>query len=743
VLAVCGFLLLAVGLVFAQTVRCQFLNFDDDKYVYENAQVSGGLAAAGIAWAFTHSHAANWHPLTWISLMLDCQVYGINAGGCHLTNVLLHAATAVLLFLVLWRMSGGFWPSAVVAAVFAVHPLRVESVAWVAERKDVLSGLFFVLTLGAYVSYARRPFSVARYLLIMVFLALGLMAKPILVTLPLVLLLLDYWPLGRMDSAADADNPALGRGRLRRLPLPARLALEKVPLLVLAAVSCAVTVWAQAEALVPIEYFPLWWRMENALVCYVAYLGQLFYPVGLVIVYPRPGLNLPHWWSLGAFLVLGGITAAVLLWRRTCPYLLVGWLWYLGMLVPVIGLIQIGTQAIADRYTYLPQIGLGIALAWAVADGCRSSRRRRWVCGVASMLLLAVLMGWAWRQASFWRDSETLWTRALACTSRNSIARNGLGATLLAQRRFDEAIPQFQQSVDITPDYFAAYANLGTALQSRGRINEAITQYRKALELKPNDANLHSSLATALARHGQVDEAIAQYQRALEIKPDYVETHGLLGDLFASRGNWDEAARHYLVVLHLNPRDVRGHVQLGKVLSRQGKSVAAEGYFREALQREPSSDEACSGLATALAQQGKSEESLRYYQESLRLRPDQPDSLNNLAWMRATHPDPRFRDGAQAVAAAERAVKLSRSEVHTVDTLAAAYAERGRFSEALATARKALDLATQQHDQPLADEVRGRIRLFEAGKPYVDNLRRWSLPLPASPGKDVNAPQAP
>ncbi len=363
-LAVCGLLLLAVGLVFAQTVRSGFINFDDGLYVYENSHVLQGLSLREIDWVFTRLHAGYWIPLTWISFMLDNQLYGLGAGGFHLTNVLLHAATVILLLLVLWRMTGDFWPSALAAAIFAVHPLRVESVAWVTERKDVLSGLFFVLALGAYVSYVRHQFSVARYLAIMLFLALGLMAKPILVTLPLVLLLLDCWPLGRFSSSSlrhpmppdgrqslDQTPPHCNGGdfpgranflaaALRRFPLLCQLVIEKLPLLLLVAIFCVVTLWTQADARAVNDTLPPGWRLGNALVSYVAYLGQFVYPLGLAVFYPHPRSNLPIGQVCAAVAALALISAVGVACRRRCPYMLMGWLWYLGMLVPVIGLVQ-------------------------------------------------------------------------------------------------------------------------------------------------------------------------------------------------------------------------------------------------------------------------------------------------------------------------------------------------------------------------------------------------------------------
>ena len=409
VVAICGLLLLMVAVVFGETLRYELVNYDDDKYVYQNPPVMRGLSVAGTVWAFTN-RAVYWGPLTWLSLMLDSQVYGANASGYHFSNVLLHAATAVMLFVVLLRMTGWTWASTLATMLFAIHPLRVESVAWVTERKDVLSGLLFVLTLAAYLGYVRRPSSLLRYLAVMILFALGLMAKASLVTLPVLLLLLDYWPLGRFggDTGRGTALPhctgrALGGGASSVGVIPWRLVIEKLPLLALVAGSCAATVWSQREALEPIDLHPWGWRIGNALMSYVGYLGQSFYPVGLAVVYPRPGphVPLPLGQVFAALLVLVAITAGAFVMRRRCPYLLVGWLWYLGMLLPMIGLVQFGAQTMADRFTYLPQIGLCIALAWSVADVCRVSHPRHWAGGLISALALLVLMGAAWRQTSF------------------------------------------------------------------------------------------------------------------------------------------------------------------------------------------------------------------------------------------------------------------------------------------------------------------------------------------------------
>ena len=487
--AVCALLLLAVALVFGQTVGHEFVNYDDDDYIYENSQVTRGLTSEGVGWAFTRSHSGNWHPLTWMSHMLDCECYGLRPGGHHLSNVLLHAATAILLFLALRQMTGRLWPSALVAVVFAVHPLRVESVAWVTERKDLLSGLFFMLTLAAYARYAGRPFSPARYLAVVVLFALGLMAKPMLVTLPFVLLLLDYWPLDRFDG-----SPRRGL----------RLIVEKIPLLLLAMASCMVTLQVQSMAFAEGRATPFSLRIANALLAYVTYLGQIFWPAGLSVLYPYPTQSLPMWKVAGASLVLAAITSSAMAGWRKRPYLLVGWLWYLGMLVPVIGLVQVGTQAMADRYTYLAQIGPYLVLVWGSESMCRGWTWRRWMCGAASALIVAGLIACAWRQATYWRNSETLWTHTLAHTAENFLAHNNFGVDLARQGRLDEAMAQYRSALEINPGYPEANVNLAGLLSRRGKDQEAIAYYERALRNVRERVEIHFTLGTVLRRQGRL-----------------------------------------------------------------------------------------------------------------------------------------------------------------------------------------------------------------------------------------------
>ena len=480
---VCLALAAITWFVFGQTLRHDFVSFDDHVYVYQNPQITQGLTEDGLIDAFTHTHARNWHPLTTISHMLDCQLYGLQAGWHHFTNVMLHTVAVLLLFLVLNQMTGAFWQSTFVASLFAIHPLHVESVAWVSERKDVLSAVFFMLTLGAYVRYVRKP-SIGRYLTAASFFALGLMSKPMLVTLPFVLLLLDYWPLGRIGGQKSEVG-----SRLRRL------ITEKVPLFVLSLLSCTATLFVQKQGPSAIDQLPFLWRLNNTFVSYVTYIWQMLWPMRLAVFYPHPNDRLPLVEVTVAITLLVGISLLVICLRRTKPYLVTGWFWYLGMLVPVIGLVQVGEQARADRYTYLPQIGLYILITWGVSDlvalimthksGSRSvtsepqlttrgSREARAdgsqgrgykpFCAAAAAAIIIALSCRAFVQTSYWKNSETLWNHALSVTTDNDMAHNSLGDLFLRRGELDSAISHFEIALEIRSRNAAAHYNFGGAL---------------------------------------------------------------------------------------------------------------------------------------------------------------------------------------------------------------------------------------------------------------------------------------
>jgi tetratricopeptide (TPR) repeat protein len=621
------FLAVIVWIAFGQALGHEFVGYDDPRYVVQNPTVTNGLTPGGIQWAFTHVHATNWHPLTTISHMLDCQLYGLQPWGHHLTNILLHAAAAILLFLALRKLTGALWPSLFVAAVFAVHPLRVESVAWVSERKDVLSGVFFMLVLWAYARYARgNGPSSFRYITVVVLFALGLMCKPTLVTVPFVLLLLDYWPLGR-------SQPSSSRGGVITRDTWPRLIVEKLPLFVFSAASCVATLLAQRQALDASLKPPLGERVGNALVSYVVYLGQMIWPARLAVLYPYPEGNLKVSHVILALLLLLIISTGFFLWRRKYPFLLTGWLWYLGMLVPMIGIVQVGSQVRADRYTYLPQIGLYLLVVWGAMELFHQWRRSRVILSVAALLILTALITRSYFQTSYWLDTETLWKHATTTTSNNYIATNNLAQTLFQSGRFDEAIVECQKALQIKPDFAAAHNNLGAALvenqwggdgarRQNGAVDEAIVHYRSALQIKPDFAQAWSNLGTALLLKGQVEEAIASYQKALEIDPNYAEARYSLGNALLAEGRYSESIADYEAAVRIRPDYFEAHYNLGRVLATIGKTDEALKEFNEALRASGDSAKVHCALGSLLGRMGHREEAVAHLTEALRLKPD-------------------------------------------------------------------------------------------------------------------------
>ncbi len=688
---IASLLILAVGLVFGQTVGHEFIGFDDQVYVYENTHVNPGLTLAGLRWAFADGGVCEWCPLALISHMVDCQLYGLRPAGHFLTNVLLHAATAVLLFLVLLRMTGQLWPSAWVAAVFAVHPLHVESVAWVAERRDLLSGLFFMLTLGAYTLYAERP-SLARYLPVMLLFALGLMSKPILVTLPCVLLLLDYWPLDRFRrETASLTKPA---ARWDRLPVAWRLVLEKVPLFTLSAAACliAMSFHSPEFSVNPGFRLPLSVRLSNALVSYAAYVGQTFWPMNMIPYYPfRTDLSLAE--VAGSLALLVAITALALYCWRSRPYLLVGWLWFLGVLAPVSGIMPVGIlgHARADRYTYLSQIGLSVAVAWLVWDIYRSRESlshvswRRWALAAVSGATLLALAVVAWRQTTFWRDGESLWMHTVECDPENRVGRTRFAQLRAIQGRTAEAIDSLREflksdSLIDTEEIALLHMNLADLLVKQGDVDEAITHYEETVRLFPKGERGRSQLAAALAAAGRLDEAIVRWREAVRIAPEQWLSHLGLAKALLAAGDSAEAAAECNEILDHEPGAIDAVVTLGMALLAQGNTAEAVFQLERAVRLNPRHPQAQFQLGLALGDRGESAEALAHLNEAVRLQPDSLPILWQTAWILATDPDPLIRDGARAVELAKKAVDLSQGQdLHALDALAAALAETGQF----------------------------------------------------------------
>jgi len=606
-------LLIAATLVVYWPVRhYEFVNYDDSRYVSENPHIRDGLTWKGIRWSVSADllvdsrHAELWIPVTYLSHLLTFQLFGANPSAHHLVNVGLHVLNTVLLFLVLRRMSGDMWNSACVAALFGLHPLHVESVAWIVERKDVLSTLFGILTLGAYLRYTEQP-APSRYWVILLFFALGLAAKPMLVTLPFVLLLLDYWPLGRF--------PRVGLG------LCWKRVWEKTPLFVLVAGYCIVTYLAQQRG-GAMKQLPIGNRIENALVSYTSYIRKMFWPSDLAVFYPHPGDTLLLWQVAGAGLVLACITAWVIRAAPKRPYLVVGWLWYLGTLVPVIGLIQVGEQAMADRYTYIPLIGLFIMVAWGIPELVSGWRYQSALLIIAPAILLPILMISARLQVGYWHNSVTLFEQALRVTSSdNSMAHNNLGVALSDQGKLKEAAAHYAEALRINRDYADAHNNLGTIFTNQGRLKEAVVHYTKALRIKPDFAKAHYNLGKALFNQGKLKEAEVHYTEALRIKPDLAEAHTGLGITLANQGGFKEAVAHFIEALRIKPDYANAHTNLGIALAKQGRLKEAAVHHAEALRIEPNEAGLHNNLGTVYYKMGRVNEAIKEFKTALQLDP--------------------------------------------------------------------------------------------------------------------------
>jgi protein O-mannosyl-transferase len=691
VAGICVGLVALVWAVFGQTTQFNFVNYDDNKYVFQNAHVRAGISLSNIIWAFTHLDIHLWSPVTALSHMLDCQLYQLAPGGHHLTNVLLHAATAVFLFLLFWEMTHALWRSAFVAACLAVRPLRVESVVWIAERKDVLDGFFFALTLLAYLRYARGNASSARLFLVALFLALGLMAKPMLITVPFLLLLLDYWPLARIRefpvSSPAGAKPARIEGLLQ-------LIIEKIPLLLLAIAAVCVTTFASVSNVAnkiaqPAETPPpLLTRLGNGVAASLIYIRQMFWPAdtGLIQSTMHPILSTPM--LALAVLFIAGLSGLAVIVAKKSPYVPVGWFWYFGMLVPVSGFGALGFESRADRYTYLPQIGLYLLITWAVADATARLPQRKAVLGVAMASILAML-GWiAFAHAQYWKDTMTLWTETLNRTSGNFIAEENFGADLVETGKYQEGIDHYRKAALIWPTSAALLESLGAALYQNRQLDDAIAEYQKAIALEPTSPTAHDNMGLALLGKGDQADAIAEYKRAEE----------------------------------LNANDPYAHEYLGNVYGAGGRRADAIAEYQKAISLIPEDPQPRNSLAILLIQEGRLPEGIEQLQTVLKINPEDANAANNLAMLLAAAPDASVRDGARAVELAERAAQLTGGgDALILSTMAAAYAECGRFPDAVQTAERALQSPEAQSNPQLAEMLRSHIALYRAKKPLRDN----------------------
>ncbi|HEX4265816.1 MAG TPA: tetratricopeptide repeat protein [Verrucomicrobiae bacterium] len=655
-----------------------FVNFDDPDYVTENLVVRRGLSLRGVIWAFTHFYASNWHPLTWISHMLDCQLFGLHAGGPHLVNVALHAANGVLLFLLLERLTGAQWRSAMVAGLFALHPLHVESVAWIAERKDVVSTFFGLLALMAYARFSqsgrRGPNSKSWYVGAVVLFALSLMAKPMLVTMPFVLLLLDFWPLRRVENIGV---------RTFFTPQFRKLVLEKWPWFVLAAASSVVTFFAQKAggAIQSTEYFPLTGRVTNAVTAYFEYVSKACWPAHLAVFYPLAHEQ-PAWRLAVAVAFILGVSLAAVVTIRRLPFFLVGWLWFLGTLVPVIGLVQVGNQAMADRYTYIPLTGLFIIVVWGGWELLRHKRVTQIIGAAAALALLVVFAVVTVYQLQYWRDGFALFTHTLAVTRENAVANN----------------------------------NLGTLLVARGRDADGLAHYAEAVRLNPKNASYQNNLATALARAGRQADAIEHYQASIQDDPLFAKAYSNLGALFLDQHHLDAAITNLSEAVRIDPASGTSRNNLGNALSAAGRLEDALIQYSEAVRLDPTNSAMHLNAGLALAKAGRANDAGAQFAEAVRLKPASPEARYELG--RQLYFTRQFQAAAEQLG---EAVRLRPDYAAAGYYLSAAEAEMGRFDEAMAIGNQALDAAQRTGQANLAARIQKAQDLYKLQRPLNKN----------------------
>lgn len=661
VIIICIFLTIVTLSVYWQVIRFDFIWLDDSTYVANNNFIKQGICFDGIRWAFSEFYAANWHPMTWVSHMLDVQLFGVKPGMHHLTNLIFHIINAMLLFLVLERMTGAMWRSAVVAGLFALHPLHVESVAWISERKDVLSAFFWILTMMGYHCYIQKR-TVTRYLIIVLFFVLGLLSKPMLVTLPFALLLLDYWPLNqlRIDRKRDNKNGDATEvmGSCDKYPNLSVLLLEKIPLMVLAMISCGVTLFAQKSggAIRTISVIGLGERVGNAISSYIVYLGKMLCPVHLTIFYPYPDVFHPLWVILCALLLLI-ISAFVLLSARRFPYLVVGWFWYIGTLIPVIGILQVGDQSMADRYTYIPLVGIFLMIVWGLKDIFDRLHSNKYFVATVTIVVFILLSVASWRQVSYWKNNEALFRHALAVTKNNYLAHGALGGVLIQQGNADEGIKECQEAIRINPYFYPAYFRLGEEFTKKKDYERASEYYAEGLKIKPDDILALNYLGDLFAKTGKTHEAIIRYSESLQIFQHQPVVYNNLGNVYLLNGDIDKATEYYQDALYeepnnsqviknlknarvikevqkllkANPQNINLYTKLGDIYGQLGGYDKAISQYQKAISIQPKSTQAMNGLVIIYSNRQEYHKALDVLMNMQKIQPNNPDIYYNIS----------------------------------------------------------------------------------------------------------------
>jgi len=746
-LLICAALALAVIIAFEPVRHNDFVNYDDDRYVTESPHIYGGITGESVLWAFTVPHYYMYHPLTSLSHMLDCELFGLNASGHHLMSLFFHLANTLLLFAVLKTMTGRTWLSVFVAAAFALHPLQVESVAWASERKNVLSTFFWLLTIAAYVRYSARP-AVGRYLLVVLASACGLLSKPTVVTLPFSLLLLDFWPLQRIrwpakKSPDDSPRPTYKTSSILWL------IIEKIPLFILSAVLSVITYVVQKSggAVKTGQHLTIDIRIANAIASYIEYIGKIFYPRRLAPFYPHPGETLGFIWPLLCLLILAAVSAIVIYLARRRRYLAFGWLWYLGLLVPVLGLIQSGGQALADRYLYLPSVGIFIIVGWAAAE---LFAKYKITLAAAAGIILAVLLLCTRTQIPYWKNNYTLYSHAVAVVEDNHVMENNYGDTLRKKGRFQEAIEHFDRAIQANPRYLIAYNNKGRAFLDLDKVDKAIEIFNQACRIDKNRYDTYNYLGLAYSQKDQLDLAVQNYEISIRLKPDYYQALNNLGIVLKAQGKIEQAVENWQKALKVKPDYPNAHYNLGLVRAREGKYNSAADHLEKTIKAKPDWPEAYYNLGGIYYRMGRVDLAVEHCAEALRLKPDyfkagivlaqilfqmertgqaldccyrvlqtepnQPEVLSLLARFLASD-NAKFQNTDEAVKFARRACDLTDyNQPELLETLAVAYAAAGKVTNAIDTLQKALELAVATGRADLAEQIRSRLQQYKADR---------------------------